>query len=238
MAQLPSSSVKARENVKQYISREGHWTTEQAERLQAQIDELFGDGQAELLGLDYSFSIADPLVEGCPMVGCSSGFTELVGYELEDIIGRNCRFLAESVPKEQCKESNRKHARDFCAAVARGQDYCIPKEEQEAWMPQEQPGDAILCFQRTARKTGELFWNMFYLKSFQLGTNLDELHPYIIALQSELPNGSCTAAELAKNLHLLETRMTQVTRTLAKLFFVETKMRRHADLDDNDGFHL
>jgi hypothetical protein len=79
------------------INRPLTWTREQAAKLQESVDEHFSKDSAALLGLDYSFTIADPQLEGCPLVGCSTGFTKLVGYEMSDIVGRNCRFLVDPV---------------------------------------------------------------------------------------------------------------------------------------------
>lgn len=40
-----------------------------------------------------SFCITDPHQTDNPVIYISSGFTRLTGYEFEDIVGRNCRFL-------------------------------------------------------------------------------------------------------------------------------------------------
>ncbi|WP_098107380.1 PAS domain-containing protein [Novosphingobium sp. PC22D] len=38
--------------------------------------------------------IADPHSEDTPIIACNDAFLELTGYEREEVIGRNCRFLA------------------------------------------------------------------------------------------------------------------------------------------------
>ncbi|KAL7497167.1 hypothetical protein ACHAWT_008087 [Skeletonema menzelii] len=40
-----------------------------------------------------SFCITDPHQPDNPVIHISSGFTKLTGYEFDDIVGRNCRFL-------------------------------------------------------------------------------------------------------------------------------------------------
>ena len=40
-----------------------------------------------------SFCITDPHQPDNPVIYISSGFTKLTGYEFDDIVGRNCRFL-------------------------------------------------------------------------------------------------------------------------------------------------
>ncbi len=37
--------------------------------------------------------VADPNQEDCPIVYCNQAFCDLTGYDLEEILGRNCRFL-------------------------------------------------------------------------------------------------------------------------------------------------
>jgi PAS domain S-box-containing protein len=40
-----------------------------------------------------SFCITDPHQKDNPVIFISSGFTTLTGYEFDDIVGKNCRFL-------------------------------------------------------------------------------------------------------------------------------------------------
>mmetsp|Transcript_34399 Transcript_34399/g.62980 ORF Transcript_34399/g.62980 Transcript_34399/m.62980 type:complete len:671 (-) Transcript_34399:118-2130(-) len=47
-----------------------------------------------------SVVLADPSLDDCPLVGCSDGFEALSGYSRWDVVGRNCRFLNDSVPME------------------------------------------------------------------------------------------------------------------------------------------
>jgi len=42
---------------------------------------------------DLSISIADATLEDIPLIYVSAGFERLCGYQAEEIIGRNCRFL-------------------------------------------------------------------------------------------------------------------------------------------------
>lgn len=38
-------------------------------------------------------TFADPLQKDCPLIYVNDAFTELTGYQNEDALGRNCRFL-------------------------------------------------------------------------------------------------------------------------------------------------
>lgn len=40
-----------------------------------------------------SFVITDPALPDNPIIFASKGFLDLCGYKLEDVLGRNCRFL-------------------------------------------------------------------------------------------------------------------------------------------------
>ena len=69
---------------------------------------------------------------------------------------RNCRFLIDPVPREQIDWTMRRHCKDFCEAVAKKQEYRVPREEYEDWMPTGRAGDELFCFQVNARKDGHL----------------------------------------------------------------------------------
>lgn len=71
---------------------------------------------------------------------------------------RNCRFLIDPVPREQIDWTMRRHCKDFCEAVAKKQEYRVPREEHEDWMPTGRAGDELFCFQVNARKDGHLLW--------------------------------------------------------------------------------
>lgn len=204
------------------------WSEEQSRRLQEVCDSIF---QQDVTKLRFSFTIADPNMEGCPLVGCSTGFSELCGYTMEEIVGHNCRFLVDPVPQHLIDAKVRARAREFCDAVRKGRDYIMPKEDVEAWMPEAVADDSgIFCVQMNARKDGSLFKNMFFLKAISLSDN-----PYIVGLQSELPEENVTAT-LRKARQQLDDNMAEVERVLASMFWFGGGMRRQDDPDKTDGF--
>lgn len=46
-----------------------------------------------LSGSQQNFAISDPSLPDNPIVYCSQGFLDLTGYTLDQVLGRNCRFL-------------------------------------------------------------------------------------------------------------------------------------------------
>jgi len=209
------------------------WTPDMADKLQHAMDSLFAKDPETIRDCEFSFTIADPSIEGCPLVGCSTGFSKLCGYEMEEIVGRNCRFLLDSVPLDQVSEATRNKARAFIAGVADGS-----KSERNDDVPEWQPplsrskGDGIFCAQVNAKRDGTLFNNMFYLKETMLsGKN------YIIGLQIEL--GSPSEGKAPDNdlytaaCRHLDKNMAELERILSKLFWFSSAMRRqHAEEDD------
>lgn len=211
------------------------WTQEKADDLQASVDLVFGTSGQTLLGLEFSFTIADPFIVGCPLIGCSTGFTKLCGYEMNDIVGRNCRFLVNPVPAERQYPKMRKYAKEFCEAVKESRGFRVPETEREQWMRVDRPDDELLCMQMNARKDGSLFKNLFYMKVFEIGGDLGDEQPYIVALQSELPDDVEALEALARNQNALAVKMEEVKIALAKNFFVGCSMGRQdlAELAEN-----
>jgi len=200
------------------------WTEESATLLQESVDRIFGKNSESLLGLDFSFTIADPFLPDCPLVGCSTGFTKLCGYGLKDIVGHNCRFLVDPVPADMIDQTMRRHTKEFCQAVRKGELWTPPSDYPYART--DRPLDELVTMQVNARKDGSLFNNLFYLKVFDISSELGEEQPYIVALQSELKEGKGDLDALANNLAQLDAMMAKVKDELSSKFFVECSLSR------------
>ncbi len=61
-----------------------------------------------------SMAIADPNLPDCPLVYINPAFTDMTGYEQQDVVGRNCRFL-------QGSESDQAAVERIRQALARGE---------------------------------------------------------------------------------------------------------------------
>jgi len=209
------------------------WTQEEADALQAAVNQIFGEEATgtELTGMKFSLTIADPQISGCPLIGCSAGFTDLCGYEMAEIVGRNCRFLVDPVPPELVDKETRSKARSFCEAVRDGVDYRMSDEEREAWMPLGCAKGELFCVQTNARKCGKLFRNMFYLRALELDDT-----PYIIGLQTELSEDGSSHKAVRRACQHLGENMQAVERALAAHFWLTGPLRRQDVLDEDDGF--
>mmetsp|Transcript_17161 Transcript_17161/g.37603 ORF Transcript_17161/g.37603 Transcript_17161/m.37603 type:complete len:258 (+) Transcript_17161:81-854(+) len=206
------------------------WNEEHAKVLQDAVDKIFSKGVG-IDGLEFSFTIADPILAGCPLIGCSTGFGTLCGYQMHEIVGRNCRFLVEPVPADLVNDKVRRISRDFCASIREGRDYIVPEQDREPWMPPDRHSDdGVFCVQTNSRKDGTLFKNMFYMKRVDIGD-----HPYIIGLQSEFPEHNMAEAA-NKSCRLLDQNMWEVERTLGRFYWISTAMRRQEDDEKSDGF--
>lgn len=186
-----------------------------------------------IYGLKVSFTVSDPNLEDCPLVACSIGFSELTGYAVHEIVGRNCRLLLDGVPPEHINNTTRLKARRFCQSMKegggvnyKGSHPELPEGVQNPWVGLAE--GEMICVQINARKSGELFRNMFYLKDVEL----EERH-FILGLQAELPEDfeeTTSMQELEKRCHAafsqLCDNMTQVEQVLASQFWYSAPMRR------------
>eukprot|EP00928_Gymnodinium_smaydae_P091090 TRINITY_DN74793_c0_g1_i1.p1 TRINITY_DN74793_c0_g1~~TRINITY_DN74793_c0_g1_i1.p1 ORF type:complete len:296 (+),score=80.72 TRINITY_DN74793_c0_g1_i1:49-936(+) len=197
------------------------WTAELCLELQEAVDRVFAK-EHNLAKLGFSLTIADPILEGCPLIGCSRGFSTLCGYSMEEIIGRNCRFLVDPVPKDMIDQEMRDRSRQFCEDVRQGKSRKISSNtgKVEPWLPAAQEGE-VFCCQMNMRKNGTLFKNMFYM----VAVELDE-QPYIIALQTELQQDQEHMDACAKACECLSSNMDQVVALLSKKFWYMGPLRR------------
>jgi len=91
-------------------------------------------------GAQRSFCITDPSLDDNPIVYASGGFLEQTGYRLEQVVGRNCRFLQGPLTDRATATKVRDH-------VERGQDV----------------GVTILNY----RSDGTTFWNQLFVAALR-----------------------------------------------------------------------
>mmetsp|Transcript_43364 Transcript_43364/g.99928 ORF Transcript_43364/g.99928 Transcript_43364/m.99928 type:complete len:274 (-) Transcript_43364:192-1013(-) len=204
-----------------------HWNTRLSTELQKVVNTFRLE---ELYELDFSVTVADPSQPDCPLVACSVGFSELTGYSVQEIVGRNCRFLLDGVPASLIDEETRIRSRAFCLSASQGEDYennneYLPDGMDKPWV--ELPRGELICVQTNARKSGELFRNMFYLKQVEL----DESQ-FILGLQAGLPEEfdleglGNLEKRCALAFNRLEANMTAIEQVLASQFWYSAPMRR------------
>ncbi|MDY7526264.1 LuxR C-terminal-related transcriptional regulator [Sphingomonas sp. 10B4] len=56
--------------------------------------------------------ISDPRLPDNPIVACNAGFCELTGYAVEEVVGRNCRFLSGPATEPWLTEEIRRGVRE------------------------------------------------------------------------------------------------------------------------------
>lgn len=211
------------------------WSTHLSVELQRAVDNFNSD---KLRELNFSVTVADPSLDDCPLVACSIGFTHLTGYTINEIVGRNCRFMLNGVPAKYVDEEVRMQCRSFCQTAQQGEDYngcqeVLPTGLSKCWFAL--PEGELVCIQVNAHKSGELFRNMFYLKQVEL----DDA-PYILALQAGIPEcGEMPAVDVLQSKfrdtwqHLVSS-MATIEDTLASQFWYHTAMRRQCNLKPSD----
>jgi PAS domain S-box-containing protein len=158
-----SVSLLKDENDKLRTSIRGHLGTEKADTLMSSTiitsgsnnDGLLADNQngankvlddpdfsfiKALQTAQQNFVVTDPSLPDNPIVYASQGFLNLTGYTLDQILGRNCRFL-------QGPETDPKSVERIRRAIEQGQDMSV----------------CLLNY----RVDGTTFWNQFFIAALR-----------------------------------------------------------------------
>lgn len=90
----------------------------------------------------HNFLITDPSKPDNPIVYASQGFLSLTGYELEEVLGRNCRFLQGPLTSQRAVARIREN-------IEKGQDTTV----------------VLLNY----RRDGSTFWNQFFVSALRDG---------------------------------------------------------------------
>jgi len=118
------------------------------------IDMLNSQGHEQVC-----FCVCDPDFADCPIVYASSGFCSYTGYEVQEIEGRNCRFLqgpeTDAADVARIRAAIRGYT-DAAAATAKDDKSSLSSQPQQ----QLQPVSVNLI---NYRKDGTSFCNEFFL---------------------------------------------------------------------------
>ena len=61
--------------------------------------------------------ISDPRLPDNPIIACNAAFCELTGYSADEVVGRNCRFLAGPATEPWLTEEIRRGVREHCPVL-------------------------------------------------------------------------------------------------------------------------
>jgi len=129
--------------------------------------------KAASIGTEISVVVTDPSEEDNPFIGCSRGFAALTGYQVRELLGRNCRLLREYVPSHLKNQGEQAQARKF---------WWLASEKATKVDNDSQPcPEDCCCSQINCKKDGSLFWNVFLLHCFFINGKA-----YVLGLQSKV----------------------------------------------------
>mmetsp|Transcript_47603 Transcript_47603/g.107987 ORF Transcript_47603/g.107987 Transcript_47603/m.107987 type:complete len:178 (-) Transcript_47603:279-812(-) len=111
-----------------------------------------------LLSSQRQFTVSDPSLPDNPIVFASPGFLEMTGYQLSDVLGRNCRFL-------QGPGTDQRSVNKIREGVSKGEDTSV----------------CLLNY----KADGTQFWNHFFVAA--LRNSEGEIVNYV-GVQCEIPD--------------------------------------------------
>ena len=113
-----------------------------------------------------NFVVTDPSLPDNPIVYASQGFLNLTGYTLDQILGRNCRFLQGECELPRTVRRRR-------GMLAHGSHSCLfsgpetdPKSVERIRKAIEQGNDMSVCL-LNYRVDGSTFWNQFFIAALR-----------------------------------------------------------------------
>jgi PAS domain S-box-containing protein len=143
--------------------------------------------------------ITDPSLPDNPIVFCNVAFQTLTGYDREEIIGRNCRFL-------QGPETDRTQVARVRAAIAQGHDVDVD----------------LLNY----RKDGTTFWNALYLSPVR---NEEGRIAFYFASQLDVSDRVAAQHRIAEQKELVEREVEARTADLASALAAKTLLLHEVD---------
>lgn len=155
---------------------------------------LFGSLLAFAETSNSSIVIADAVHADNPIVYVNPAFEKMTGYVLDEIVGKNCRFL-------------------------QGDD----RDQDDRVLIRSTIGNgtACVCLLRNYRKSGELFWNKLYLSPIRI---TGEAVTHFVGVQhdvtlerqllAELEQTAGERAQLIERLELKRRHLAQLSRDL------------------------
>ncbi|WP_123535327.1 PAS domain S-box protein [Halosimplex salinum] len=125
-------------------------------------------------------TVADATAEDCPLVSVNERFEELTGYEAEECLGRNCRFL-------QREETDEKPVDEMREAIAAGEEVTVEL--------------------RNYRRDGTEFWNRVRLAPIEAS---DGAVTHYVGFQEDVTDRVEYETELERQQSLLDSIFEQV----------------------------
>lgn len=143
--------------------------------------------------------VTDPSMADNPIVYCNVAFQQLTGYERDEIIGRNCRFL-------QGPETDGTAVRRIHAAIAAGEDIAID----------------LLNY----RKDGSTFWNALYLSPVR---NRAGAIQFFFASQLDVSDRVEAQRTIAEQREIIQREVEARTAELAAALEAKTLLLHEVD---------
>jgi len=161
------------------------------DRIKAYVADAYSKTSELLDNIQDPALLVDALCSDCPIVGVTAGFRQLTGYEVEHVIGKNCRMMLEGVPPAAISRSARKNIVSYCSTCQVEEIQAIPQ---------------ITAMQPNVRRDGSYFVNFFMLGMLQVKQRV-----FILGVQRPMGEGLFAQMSQAET-----CRVTEASRGVFK----------------------